>query len=99
MIKILYKGEIVNAPLPGAMPMSKAWATRRIAMELPSPEGLNSQRERILEGLRIFGANYTAFTRRFAASLGLRPTDADALVELLYAEGRAAPSPRSPRGG
>lgn len=42
-------------------------------------------------GLRAFGAHYAGLTRRFAASLGLHPTDAAALAEILYAEDRGEP--------
>ncbi|EMD27614.1 MarR family winged helix-turn-helix transcriptional regulator [Amycolatopsis azurea] len=45
----------------------------------------------LLDGLRGFGANYTEFTRRFANWLGLHPTDAAALVEILYAEDTGSP--------
>jgi MarR family transcriptional regulator, organic hydroperoxide resistance regulator len=51
----------------------------------PTPTG------RILDGLRTFGANYTEFTRLFAAFLGLHATDAAALAEILYAEDRGTP--------
>ncbi|MGW6983377.1 MarR family winged helix-turn-helix transcriptional regulator [Streptomyces sp. NPDC054932] len=44
-----------------------------------------------MEGLRAFGANYTEFTQRFAAWLGLHSTDAAALAEILYAEDKGAP--------
>ncbi|MEV7459311.1 MarR family winged helix-turn-helix transcriptional regulator [Streptomyces rubiginosohelvolus] len=47
--------------------------------------------DRVMDGLRSFGANYTEFTRRFAAWLGLHSTDAAALVEILYAEDQGAP--------
>ncbi|MGP3978912.1 MarR family winged helix-turn-helix transcriptional regulator [Streptomyces sp. 8N114] len=47
--------------------------------------------ERLLDGLRTFGANYTEFTRRFAAWLGLHSTDAVALAEILYAEDKGTP--------
>lgn len=46
--------------------------------------------DRVMDGLRAFGANYTEFTRRFAAWLGLHSTDAAALVEIL-AEDQGAP--------
>ncbi|MFD0558634.1 DNA-binding MarR family transcriptional regulator [Stackebrandtia endophytica] len=46
---------------------------------------------RLLEGLRSFGANYTEFTRRFADWLGLHPSDAAALAEILYAEDNGEP--------
>ncbi|NEB40246.1 MarR family transcriptional regulator [Streptomyces sp. SID14515] len=47
--------------------------------------------DRLMDGLRAFGANYTEFTRRFATWLGLHSTDAAALVEILYAEDQGAP--------
>ncbi|MGA6164475.1 MarR family winged helix-turn-helix transcriptional regulator [Amycolatopsis magusensis] len=47
--------------------------------------------DRVLDGLRGFGAHYTEFTRGFAAHLGLHSTDAAALVEILYAEDNGAP--------
>ncbi|PSK93674.1 DNA-binding MarR family transcriptional regulator [Murinocardiopsis flavida] len=60
-------------------------------MAAPEPERLAEHRTRILGGLRGFGADYTEFTRRFADSLGLHPTDAAALAEILYAEDKGAP--------
>ncbi|MFD5938233.1 MarR family winged helix-turn-helix transcriptional regulator [Streptomyces griseus] len=50
-----------------------------------------SRVDRVMDGLRAFGANYTEFTRRFAAWLGLHSTDAAALVEILYAEDQGTP--------
>ncbi|UJW32126.1 MarR family transcriptional regulator [Saccharothrix sp. AJ9571] len=47
--------------------------------------------DRMLDGLRGFGAHYTEFTRGFAAHLGLHSTDAAALVEILYAEDNGVP--------
>ncbi|MFJ5047598.1 MarR family winged helix-turn-helix transcriptional regulator [Streptomyces sp. NPDC088719] len=47
--------------------------------------------DRVIDGLRAFGANYTEFTRRFATWLGLHSTDAAALVEILYAEDQGTP--------
>lgn len=47
--------------------------------------------DRVMDGLRAFGANYTEFTRRFATWLGLHSTDAAALVEILYAEDQGTP--------
>lgn len=60
-------------------------------MQPPQPDDINSYRERIMEGLRAFGSNYTDFTRRFAASLGVHSTDAVALMEIFYAEDIDAP--------
>ncbi|MFC6012922.1 MarR family winged helix-turn-helix transcriptional regulator [Nocardia lasii] len=48
----------------------------------------HAQHERLLEGLRAYGANYREFTRRFATWLGLHATDAAALIEILTAEER-----------
>ncbi|MFJ4682862.1 MarR family winged helix-turn-helix transcriptional regulator [Streptomyces sp. NPDC088789] len=53
--------------------------------------GAAEQGERIMRGLRAWGATYTEFTRRFAAHLGLHSTDAVALLEILYAEDQGAP--------
>lgn len=47
--------------------------------------------DRVIDGLRAFGADYTEFTRRFATWLGLHATDAAALVEILYAEDQGKP--------
>lgn len=48
-------------------------------------------RERVLDGLRAHGAISTELSRRFAGSLGLHPTDASALLEILEAEERGTP--------
>ncbi|WFB05703.1 MarR family transcriptional regulator [Streptomyces sp. LX-29] len=50
-----------------------------------------AQRNRLMDGLRAFGANYTDFTQRFATWLGLHSTDAAALAEILYAEDQGNP--------
>lgn len=60
-------------------------------MEAPESSGIAVHRDRIMGGLRVFGANYTEFTRRFASWLGLHPTDAAALAEILYAEDKGGP--------
>lgn len=60
-------------------------------METPEPGDLEAQRDRLMEGLRAYGANYTEFTRRFATWLGLHSTDAAALAEILYAEDKGTP--------
>ncbi|MFH8369815.1 MarR family winged helix-turn-helix transcriptional regulator [Streptomyces sp. NPDC018031] len=52
---------------------------------------MEAQRDRLMEGLRAFGANYTDFTQRFAAWLGLHSTDAAALADILYAEDQGNP--------
>ncbi|MCT2592878.1 MarR family transcriptional regulator [Streptomyces sp. N2-109] len=59
--------------------------------EARDPDGLEAQRDRLMDGLRAFGANYTEFTQRFAAWLGLHSTDAAALTEILYAEDQGSP--------
>jgi len=50
-----------------------------------------AQRERLMEGLRAYGGTFAEFSRRFATWLGLHPTDAVALVEILSAEERGTP--------
>jgi MarR family transcriptional regulator, organic hydroperoxide resistance regulator len=59
--------------------------------EAPPPSDVAERSARLLDGLRAFGANYTDFTGRFAAWLGLHSTDATALVEILYAEDQGTP--------
>lgn len=54
-------------------------------------DGVEARGNRILYGLRAFGAHYTEFTRRFAVWLGLHSTDAAALAEILYAEDQGTP--------
>lgn len=49
------------------------------------------RRERVLDGLRAHGAVSTELSKRFAGSLGLHPTDASALLEILEAEERGTP--------
>ncbi|MFE5840158.1 MarR family winged helix-turn-helix transcriptional regulator [Streptomyces niveus] len=60
-------------------------------MEQPESDDLEAQRDRLMYGLRAYGANYTEFTRRFANWLGLHSTDAAALTEILYAEDTGTP--------
>ncbi|MFE9662682.1 MarR family transcriptional regulator [Streptomyces sp. NPDC005955] len=62
-----------------------------MSIERPESVDLEEQRDRLMEGLRAFGANYTEFTRRFASWLGLHSTDAAALAEILYAEDKGTP--------
>ncbi|MFH8617238.1 MarR family winged helix-turn-helix transcriptional regulator [Streptomyces sp. NPDC017979] len=62
-----------------------------MSTENPQPGGLEAQRDRLMDGLRAFGANYTEFTQRFATWLGLHSTDAAALAEILYAEDQGVP--------
>ncbi|WTL20963.1 MarR family transcriptional regulator [Streptomyces sp. NBC_01506] len=57
----------------------------------PASGDLEAQRDRLMDGLRAFGANYTEFTHRFATWLGLHSTDAAALTEILYAEDTGTP--------
>ncbi|MFI1935107.1 MarR family winged helix-turn-helix transcriptional regulator [Streptomyces sp. NPDC020330] len=63
----------------------------RVDREAPTTGGEVVRVDRVMDGLRAFGANYTEFTRRFATWLGLHSTDAAALVEILYAEDQGAP--------
>lgn len=51
----------------------------------------SNRQDRVMARLRTFGADYSDFTRRFAASLGLYPTDAAALVQILSAEDQGKP--------
>ncbi|MGW5675003.1 MarR family winged helix-turn-helix transcriptional regulator [Streptomyces sp. NPDC003860] len=60
-------------------------------MKEPDTAQIAEQGGRIVDELRSWGANYTEFTRRFAAQLGLHSTDAAALVEILYAEDQGQP--------
>lgn len=50
-----------------------------------------AQRFRLMEELRAYGANFTEFSRRFAAWLALHSTDAAALLEISAAEERGDP--------
>lgn len=54
-------------------------------------DGVAAQRERLMEGLRIYGGHYAELSRRFAAWLGLHSTDATAVLEIASAEERGAP--------
>ncbi|MFI0979790.1 MarR family winged helix-turn-helix transcriptional regulator [Streptomyces sp. NPDC021093] len=69
----------------------KAKATERKQRGTPAPEGPGGQRERLTEGLRLYGADYQEVGRRFATWLGLHTTDAEALVQILYGEERGEP--------
>ncbi|MBE1531774.1 MarR family winged helix-turn-helix transcriptional regulator [Actinomadura algeriensis] len=53
--------------------------------------GVAEQRERLVEGLRAYGAEFTELGRRFATVLGVHATDAFALLEIATAEQRGAP--------
>ncbi|MCX5204592.1 MarR family transcriptional regulator [Streptomyces sp. NBC_00237] len=63
------------------------------ATERDGEEGqsLAAQRDRLTEGLRVYGADYNEFGRRFATTLDVHVTDAGALVQILFAEERGAP--------
>ncbi|MFI5764525.1 MarR family winged helix-turn-helix transcriptional regulator [Streptomyces sp. NPDC051563] len=50
-----------------------------------------ARRERLMEGLRIYGGHYAELSRRFAAWLGLHSTDATAVLEIAAAEERGTP--------
>ena len=50
-----------------------------------------TQRFRLMEELRAYGANFTEFSRRFAAWLAMHSTDAAALLEISAAEERGDP--------
>ncbi|MGW6704327.1 MarR family winged helix-turn-helix transcriptional regulator [Streptomyces sp. NPDC054956] len=52
---------------------------------------VEAQRERLMEGLRIYGGHYTELGRRFADWLGLHSTDATAVLEISAAEERGTP--------
>ncbi|OLT31542.1 MarR family transcriptional regulator [Actinomadura sp. CNU-125] len=53
--------------------------------------GAAEQRERLVEGLRAYGAEFTELGRRFATVLGVHATDAFALLEIATAQQRGAP--------
>lgn len=55
------------------------------------PDEVFAHRVRLLGGLRTFGAGYAELTQEFALSLGLRSTEAAAVVEILYAEDLGVP--------
>ncbi|MFF3063514.1 MarR family winged helix-turn-helix transcriptional regulator [Oerskovia sp. NPDC057915] len=60
----------------------------------PAEEAVAStpeHRDRLLDGLRAYGAISAEISKRFAGSLGLHPTDATALIEILEAEERGTP--------
>ena len=60
-------------------------------MEPRAGSGGGTHTDRLLDGLRGFGAHYTELTRRFATHLGVHSTDAAALTEILYAEDQGTP--------
>lgn len=53
--------------------------------------GVAAQRERLVEGLRAYGASFTELGRRFAVRLGVHSTDAFALLEIATAEEKGVP--------
>lgn len=59
--------------------------------EANSQRDVLAERVRLLGGIRAVGADYADFTRSFASWLGLHPTDAAALVEILFAEDSGTP--------
>ncbi|MEW1698079.1 MULTISPECIES: MarR family transcriptional regulator [unclassified Streptomyces] len=60
-------------------------------MEEAMNDGVAAQRERLMEGLRVYGGHYAELSRRFAAWLGLHSTDATAVLEIAAAEERGIP--------
>lgn len=56
-----------------------------------TPEDLTTQRARLMEELRGYGATFTEVSRRFAAWSKLHYTDAMALLEIVEAEQRGDP--------
>ncbi|KNB50690.1 MarR family winged helix-turn-helix transcriptional regulator [Streptomyces caatingaensis] len=56
-----------------------------------TPDGVAAQRERLVEGLRAYGATFTELGRRFADRLGVHSTDAFALLEIATAEEAGTP--------
>ncbi|MYW08659.1 MarR family transcriptional regulator [Streptomyces sp. SID2563] len=60
-------------------------------MEEAMGNGGAARRERLMEGLRIYGSHYAELSRRFAAWLGLHSTDATAVLEIAAAEERGTP--------
>ena len=44
-----------------------------------------------MQGLQTYGADFSEFGRRFAGWLGLHSTDAEALLQIIYAEQGGAP--------
>lgn len=51
----------------------------------------SAQRRALIDGLRTYGSTFNQVGRQFAAWLGLHPTDAAALMEIVNAEERGAP--------
>ncbi|WP_055698811.1 MarR family winged helix-turn-helix transcriptional regulator [Streptomyces silaceus] len=60
-------------------------------MEEAVRDDVTAQRERLMEGLRVYGGHYTELSRRFAAWLGLHSTDAVAVLQIAAAEERGTP--------
>lgn len=63
-------------------------AARYIAVMTDVTQG---RQDRLIAAMRAYGGAYTELTRRFAGSLGLHSTDANALVEIIYAEDEGKP--------
>ncbi|MFC9032434.1 MarR family winged helix-turn-helix transcriptional regulator [Streptomyces arboris] len=62
-----------------------------MAVEESAHSGVAAQRERLIEGLRAYGGQFTELSRLFADWLGLHSTDAAALLEVAAAEERGTP--------
>ncbi|WP_237527666.1 MarR family transcriptional regulator [Streptomyces sp. SID2119] len=62
-----------------------------LAVEESAHSGVAAQRERLIEGLRAYGGQFTELSRLFADWLGLHSTDAAALLEVAAAEERGTP--------
>ena len=60
-------------------------------MEDVRRDDVAARRERLMEGLRIYGGHYAELSRRFAAWLGLHSPDATAVLEIAAAEERGTP--------
>lgn len=56
------------------------------ALPAPGEAARQGQQHGLLEGLRIYGADYADMRRLFARWLGLHPTDAAALIEVANCE-------------
>lgn len=61
------------------------------AVEESTRDDVAARRERLMEGLRVYGGHYAELSRRFASWLGLYATDATAVLEITAAEERGAP--------
>lgn len=61
------------------------------AVEGSTRDEVTAQRERLIEGLRAYGGQFTELSRLFADWLGLHSTDAAALLEIAAADERDSP--------